>query len=341
MPDVSRYRELAKGNKDTFDGLIKPPYSFTVEFFEKTHQLSSKEMQKKILQKIKEDYKDEETVQKYKEFFGDIDESLNELYNAIWRPLNIDTNETLRLIEIEEDLINLVKNTDNNIFHRPLFFPTVFINNDIEYDGAIIKGILISEALVDEKNRHQLIYGDLYKKYGKNANDYEIASIIIDTKYGMTNVLLMSLITEKKTVSGLTDYDIRQLNIKNFVRNIVVNIVDMVEGIDRDLSVVVIETTKEQNLKKIQRGQLPFPTKVYIRAQGEFKKYVQRFNTDVKEYEDDTERHKILFKFMVRGHYRHFRAERYKRETKAKPKWIKPFWKGEGIPIAKEYKLVH
>jgi hypothetical protein len=110
---------------------------------------------------------------------------------------------------------------------------------------------------------------------------------------------------------------------------------------DRDLSVTIIETTKEQNLKRISRKQIPLPTKVFIRAQGEFKKYVARFNDDTKENEEDVKKRKISHKFMVRGHWRHFRAERYKQETKAKTTWIKPYFKGEGIVIAKEYKLVH
>ncbi len=321
MPDISRYRELAKGNKNILNDLIAPPYDYTVKYLDRFNKYS----------------KEEKYLQILRDGMGDIGiEHLKELYDSISPTLKIDINKTLRLVEIEEDLINLVKNTDNNIFHRPLFFPTVFINNNIEYDDAIIKGILISEAITHGEGQ-QILYGDIYKDYEKYANDYAIAFILIDRKINFVNISLLSLITEEKIQPGLTDTEIRSINIDNFVRNMVVNIVDMVEGIDRDLSVITIETTKEQNLKRIKRGQLPFPTKVFIKAQGEFKKYVQKFNTDVQEYE----RRKILHKFMVRGHWRHFRSERYKIETKAKPKWIKPFWKGEGIPIAKEYKLVH
>ena len=64
---------------------------------------------------------------------------------------------------------------------------------------------------------------------------------------------------------------------------------------------------------------------------------MNKFNEDFEEGKIK----KILYKFMVRGHWRHFRSERYKKETKAKPMRIKPFWKGEGIPIAKEYKIIY
>lgn len=319
MVNIQRYRELAKGNKLIFDLLIKPPYNNMIYIF-KAAELPN-------------------YLEKSGQFSGKDVDALKELYRVIGPALNIDINKTLRLVEIEEDLINLVINTDNNIFHRPLFFPTVFINNDIEYDGAIIKGILISEAIVHGKE-HQLIYGDLYEDYGEYANDYEIFYIVADTKYNITTMRLMSLI-EPRIRSNLSDQDIRMTNIDNFVRNMIVNIVDMVEGIDKDLLVTIIETTKEQNLKRLGKGQIPFPTKIYIRTQGEFKKFVQKFNSDIQESKENDKMHKISHKFMVRGHWRHFRAERYKRETKARPIWIKPFWKGEGIPIAKEYKLVH
>ena len=72
---------------------------------------------------------------------------------------------------------------------------------------------------------------------------------------------------------------------------------------------------------------------------ADFKKYVKKFNNDVQKNEDYIKKGKIPYKFMVRGHQRHFRAERYMRRRGEKI-WIKPFWKGEGIPIAKEYKVI-
>lgn len=57
----------------------------------------------------------------------------------------------LRLVELDKNLIGLIKNTDNKIFFRPLFFPTIFINNDIEFKNEIIKGILIQEAISHEE----------------------------------------------------------------------------------------------------------------------------------------------------------------------------------------------
>jgi len=98
--------------------------------------------------------------------------------------------------------------------------------------------------------------------------------------------------------------------------------------------VVTIETTKEQNIKRIRRKQIPIPTRIVIRAKDNFKKYVKKFNDDLK----DAESRKIGCKFLVMGHYRHFRNEKFKNVQGTK-KWIKPYWKGDGIIIAKEYDL--
>jgi hypothetical protein len=322
MPDISRYRELAKGNKRAFDQMVMPPYNHMVSLINKFYQKTE----------------EEEGLRIFREYLGDKGIEILKEALKILPLLNVEINQYLRLVEIEEDLIELVKNTDNKIFHRPLFFPTIFINNNIEYDDAIIKGILISEAITREDGSSRILYSDFYKEYAKDANDYIITFFVID--HG--NLLLQSinLISDEKIKSGLSDTEIRLININNFVRNMIVNIVDMVEGMDKDLSVTVIGTTKEQNIKRIKRKQIPFPTKVYIRAQGEFKNYVKKFNNDVQENEEDTKRHKISHKFMVRGHWRHFRSERFVHKMGEKI-WIKPFWKGEGIPIAKEYKLVH
>jgi len=109
----------------------------------------------------------------------------------------------------------------------------------------------------------------------------------------------------------------------------------MVDGNDADMDCVTIETTKEQNEKRIRRGQVAFPTKIYIRAKGEFKRYVNRFNIDF----DNADRQKLGHKFIVRGHWRNFRSPRYVHKQ-GKRKWVKPFYKGEGIIISKDYKLM-
>lgn len=105
------------------------------------------------------------------------------------------------------------------------------------------------------------------------------------------------------------------------------SVIDIVEGNTKELSVVTIETTGEQNLKRIRRKQVPLPTKIFIRAKGEFKKYVKQFNSDMA----DVRRGKLGHKVLVIGHYRHFMNEKFI-NVKGTKKWIFPYWKGISLP---------
>ena len=250
-----------------------------------------------------------------------------------------DINSELRLIELEKDLIPLVESTDNKIFFRPLFFHSIFINNDFSFEDLVVKGIYMTECHTDAGSSS-------YYLHHPDVNDYAIFAVAADTNIGCEYYLSIALVDE---VIGSQFLDSKDENKKlkrcaEYLRNIICNVVDMVEGNTDDLSVVTIETTKEQNLKRIKRKQVPIPTRVVIRAKGEFKKYVEKFNSDYSENEDGKdekdgkEGRKLGYKFLVRGHFRHFRNEKFINVKNTK-KWIKPFWKGEGIVVAKEYDI--
>ncbi len=230
-----------------------------------------------------------------------------------------DINKELRLVEIEKDLIPLIEDTDNKIFYRPLFFPTVFINNDFVFENFIIKGLLI-EDVPDQKDL--LIY-----LIAMDTNSYELmVSMIILTVEKVETQTYRIPGTETKESSE---------RFNKYIQTLVCNIVDMVEGNDEDLEVTTIHTTKDQNLKRIKRGKVPFPTKVFIRANKEFKQYIKDFN----EVDEECKETKLTCKFLVRGHWMHFRAERYVRK-KGEKTWVKPFYKGQGIVITKPYKVI-
>ncbi len=252
---------------------------------------------------------------------------IKNISSLISKDLDKDVNEMLRIVEIEKDLIKLIESTDNKIFLRKLFFPSVFINNNFKFENWIIKGILVQECLsqVGQGVRHS----DKYK--GIEANDYVITISSLEPTTGEFWDLTFFLVDD---TSSKHDKEDNPKAIIRYIRNIICNVVDTVEGNDEDLNIVTIETTKEQNAKRVKRGQIPFPTKIYIRAKGEFKRYIQKFNTTY-----DEEKRKVGHKFLVRGHWMNFGSPRYVHK-KGKRTWIKPFWKGEGIIISKDYKLI-
>lgn len=244
-----------------------------------------------------------------------------------------DINKELRLIELEKDLIPLVENTDNKIFFRPLFFPSIFINNDFHFEDLIIKGIYITECHTEKGSSS-------YYLHHPEVNDYAVFAVAADVNISCEYYLSIALIDK---VIGSQFLDSKAENKKlircaEYLRTLICNVIDMVEGNTDDLSVVTIETTREQNKKRIGRKQVPMPTRVVIRAKGEFKKYVKKFNSDAQEFEKDKRSGKSRYKFLVIGHYRHFRNEKFKK-VKGTKKWIFPYWKGEGIAVSKEYIL--
>lgn len=230
-----------------------------------------------------------------------------------------DINKELRLVEIEKDLIPLLENTDNKIFYRPLFFPTVFINNDFVFENFIIKGLLIEDVPTQKDLLIYLIAIDI--------NNYELMA-------SMIYLTAEKVETQAYRVPG-TETEESSERFNKHVQTLVCNIIDMVEGNDEDLEVTTIHTAPEQNLKRLKRGKVPFPTKVFIRANKEFKQYIKDFNEEDEECKET----KLTCKFLVRGHWMHFRAERYIRK-KGEKTWVKPFYKGQGIVVARPYKVV-
>jgi hypothetical protein len=240
-----------------------------------------------------------------------------------------DINKELRLVELENDLIPLVESTENKIFFRPLFFPSIFINNDFHFENLIIKGIYITECHAEKGTCS-------YFLHHPDINDYAIFAVAADVGESCEFHISIAFVDK---VMGDPFLDSKEENSKlkrcaDYIRTVICNIIDMVEGNTDDLSVVTIETTGEQNIKRIRRKQIPLPTKIFIRAKGEFKKYVKKFNSDA----EDSRSGKLGYKVLVIGHYRHFRDEKFK-NVKGTKKWIKPYWKGEGIAISKEYFL--
>ena len=86
---------------------------------------------------------------------------------------NKDINSQLRLVELEKDLVPLVESTDNKIFFRPLFFPSIFINNDFHFENLIVKGIYVTECHTNKGSSS-------YYLHHPDINDYAIFAVISD-----------------------------------------------------------------------------------------------------------------------------------------------------------------
>lgn len=240
-----------------------------------------------------------------------------------------DHRNPAKIIEIDKDLLNLIVDTKNEIFYRPLFFNSIFINNDIVFKGHTIKGLLISDL-----NRNDLKFDDSNKLTREKASDLLLYATIVNPEDFSEYYCYIRLLTE--VAENREDFKneeerkfVREVN--KFIRLLAVNIIDTVEGMQEDIEQVEIRYPKEQNLKREKRGKSPLRDKIIIKPKGNFIKYVSDYNIGKGS--------KIGFRFVVMGHWRHFRSIKYKDKVGTKI-WIKPQIRGKGILINRKYKLV-
>jgi len=240
---------------------------------------------------------------------------------------NTSIDKHLKMIEIDKSLLPLITATNNTFFYRPLFFPCIFINADIStLEDHTIKGIFAIDENVKETNYN---------------NNWYIISFAINNKTNESTMINMELLSDNDKDEEYVNYEGKEAStsptkiqqIKNEIKNILCNVVDFVEHNKSDMIQTIIKTSADENIKKMKRGKLPMPTKIFIRPSKGFKKYVDEFN------EQRESLGKLSYQFMVRGHYRHYRAERFSYKTKHTPMWIKPFMKGEGIIVSKPFVL--
>jgi len=255
------------------------------------------------------------------------EENRRTLFNDIVTTATTTTiDKHLKMIEIDKSLLPLIIETNNIFFYRPLFFPCIFVNTDIPVlEDYTIKGIFTIDENVKETNYN---------------NNWYIISFAINNKTNESTMINMELLSDNKE-EEYVNYKGKEAStsptkiqqIKNEIKNILCNIVDFVEHNKHDISQTIIKTSIDENNKKMSRGKLPMPTKIFIRPSKSFKKYVDDFNKKRESLG------KLSYQFVVRGHFRHYQAEQFSSKTKQAPIWIKPFMKGEGIIISKPFVL--
>lgn len=267
----------------------------------------AEEFSKQWFKKFAKSYPPFQFVIGYSEIMKDCDENSPEgIYGKRFAEIlsmeaDKDINNELRLVELEKDLIPLVENTDNKIFYRHLFFPSIFINNDFNFEGLIVKGIYITECYSESDLNN-------YTLHWPNPNDYAIFIVAADIDIGCEFYTCFAMVNRiiGENFTDTSEERTRMRRLSDYARILICNIIDMVEGNDEDLEIVTINTSKEQNLKRIKRKQIPMPTKVFIKSKGKFKKYVKEFNQDGSNsntmLSNDANK-KLAYKFIVRGHF--------------------------------------
>jgi len=221
-----------------------------------------------------------------------------------------------------EDVMNLLEQTDisENIKIK-LPFDIIFIDYAFKIGQLKIDGIsLLNMRTVDS-------YGEITPRImiistGVDTNDYSNFYI-----YDYIN----SIDTDLKKINNFNIIDRQEKYVElkivtPIITKLAKNFIHLLNS--QNYKMIVSETTKEQNDKRIKRGKSPIPTIRHISLDEETKLYYQNIRL--------SEHRGFSHKFWVRGHFRNLKSDRYEN---TKTLWIKPYIKGQGILIKKEYKV--
>jgi len=233
-----------------------------------------------------------------------------------------------KILYLDEDLLPSVTNTDNEIFFRNTGLPVMFINQDFKYEGGLIKGILVANAkeLTDHMDPTLRMEYIIQEKDWELFNSLLFMWVFLDFSDGTETWMSFTTNDLKKYPSK------KNQQLCKYIGTIASNIIDLMNHDVEAIDVNVIDVTREENEKRIRKGKIPVCRKVHIRPKSEVRNYYINFNRQLLECGHATH------KFLVRGHWRHFRSSKWKNKQGTSI-WIKPQIRGKGIFIEKQYKL--
>jgi len=224
--------------------------------------------------------------------------------------------ENSEVIEVDKRLVSMLEQTDNELFYRPLFFETIFINTEFHVGNYTLKGMFLLDGM----------------EYSAKVEDWFLISSAVH-KDGHGIFIFTQLLDDP--FQEYKDPEMTKIaqEIKKHMRSMACTFVDLVMMNDTDLDIVTIKPTKHQQDKRERNGRIKIPTRVYIRPKKHFIKYLEEyFAAEAKPFSH---------RFRVRGYIRHYRDDRYSEKRKSKPQFIKPFYKGQGLLIQKKrYKVM-
>lgn len=267
----------------------------------------------KFIQSLKENSKKMSPIDFAKMYFSDpksvMESSANNLNPEETRLLayvqaitTITETETLtKVIGVEEDLLEILKNTKNKIFFRKPPYPLMFLDNEFSFvadkENILVRGLIIADAPNNEQKFLVLGIG-----FDSKFNPIQINFVVEDTFIGMK---------EQKNMAEL-----------------VCNILDLLNE-KRDITYYskVYDTVQEQ--KRASKGKAYRQNKTIIKAHGSLKILCSEVNSVRTKYT-------LNCSYVVRGHFRHFKAERFNDKLKNTQVWIKPFLKGKGEFVKKK-----
>jgi hypothetical protein len=220
--------------------------------------------------------------------------------NYKWTLEGLKESIEVKNIKLHENIIPLIEDTDSGKkFDVHLPWRCFFVNQRFIFEDYIVNGF----GLYKFGDKIHLLF------FAMNITDeYEFFS------NDEINNNIMSIIDEE----NVPTHDKKSMrHCKNVVAQFAYNLVNMINNQSKDFE--YIELIADNNEKRIKRGKAPKRDVTFLRLSGELKIYAKYYSEN---------RGKINVRYLVRGHWREFKSERYK-DSKGKKKWIYPFYKGD------------
>lgn len=223
-------------------------------------------------------------------------------------------NDKFINVEIDEKLIDLIKNTKMNFEYVPCFFNSMFINSNIYFEDILLKGIFILDLYnhqdkviqeINEQHEHNLWFCCFYYDLINDKEDrifFKLSDIINDSN-----------------------------NLQNFIANFVISTMNLVESKFDDIEKIKIQYPKEQNEKRKKRNKPPLNDKMILRPNIKLIEYINLFNKRRINLDSN-------YKYLVMGHWMNFKDERYVNK-KGQRTWVLPYWKGDGVEEQRGYTI--
>lgn len=213
---------------------------------------------------------------------------------------NIFFNDMTKIIEIKPELKDLLFYTKNKIFPRKPFYHKMFFNTDVVLEGYHVKGFYVE--WIPERQDLQIMYVAVDKN--------EMAEFWGNFQFIPDERDEQNIFTDNKREERLVR------KIREDIRMVIANIIDFINHPQDKIEVIHQDRNEKTNIKRMKKKKHPINSKIWLRPHPQFKEHLRTYN----------ERNKSDHSFSVRGHWRHFHADRFK---VTKPIWIDPFVKNK------------
>jgi hypothetical protein len=235
--------------------------------------------------------------------------------------------EDAHVFEFDDDVALLMTLTDNEPHEVKLPFPIVWL--DVEFDLPSESGMMHYQGvLLYESGLPITAEGELITKTLQGVLP---AVVFIKTSNGVVEVVHPIGIDLDKKFEATTGRKLAWTKVARkehrVFTNIVMNFLDLLDTPDVFL---VSVKRKHMNTSRESKGLQPLPPSEKVVVQASVRRYIDQLKA--------TGHFQYSHRFWVRGHWHHYRNERY-RNRQGEKDWIKPFIKGEGILVKKQYIL--